>query len=45
MPVTTINADAIFLNVNLSFKKRLDINDAQTGEDALSGVAFEIPIN
>ena len=45
MPTTTINADMITLPVTFSFRKKLDINDAQTGEDAANDVALEIPIN
>ena len=40
-----MSEDAIILHVTFSLKKRLDIKDAQTGEDELRGVALETPMN
>lgn len=32
MPIKTVKAATMILQVTFSFKKKLDINDAQTGE-------------
>lgn len=44
MPITTVKAATMILQVTFSFKKKLDINDAQTGEEAPNDVAFETPM-
>jgi len=45
MPKTTMIEDAIILNVTFSLRKRLDIKEANTGEDELSDVALEAPMS
>jgi len=45
MPKNITTEDKRSRAVTLSFKKMLDMIDAHTGEDALSGFALDAPIN
>ena len=45
VPAATIIDEAITLQEIFSLRKRLDIKDAQMGEDELSGAALETPMS
>jgi len=41
--MTTTTEDSITFHENFSFKNRMDMSDAQTGDDELKDVAFDAP--
>ena len=45
IPIVTMIDERSSRTVTLSFRERLDIMEAHTGEEALSGVALDAPMN